>query len=114
MTGYEDGWLGKVDNSLSFTKIKETQSKIVLEGDCTYTGYKDLQMIIEDLGKVANVDIDESDWKYSITIDISDLPIGDYEWSVSFNQAFIPSMLDASSPDERELVLRIPTKTTIN
>lgn len=114
MTGYEDGWLGKVDNSLSFTKIKETQSKIVLEGDCTYTGYNDLQMIIEDLGKVANVDIDESDWKYSITIDISDLPIGDYEWSVSFNQAFIPSMLDASSQDERELVLRIPTKTTIN
>lgn len=113
MTGYEDGWLGKLDNSLSFTKIKETQTKIVLEGDCTYTGYNDLQMIIKNPDMRVPVVIDETEWKYSITIDISDLPVGDYEWEVSFSQAFVPKVEDASSSDERELVLRTPTQRTI-
>ena len=113
LVGYEDGWLGIEGNTLSFTKTKETQQEVTLSGNCAYTGFDNLQMKIEELNEVVNVNIDETYWTYSIVIDISDLPVGEYEWNISFNQAFIPSEENESSTDTRQLVIQIPTEAII-
>lgn len=113
LVGYEDGWLGIDGNTLSFTKTKETQQEVTLSGNCAYTGFDNLQMKIEELNEVVNVNIDETYWTYSIVIDISDLPVGEYEWNISFNQAFIPSEENESSTDTRQLVIQIPTEAII-
>lgn len=114
ITGMSSNWLMKEGNHISFRKMEETTSTLIVSGEMSEYSPSGIVSICSAGGTKlpSDMDIDPLNKTYKIIVDISSFPVGAGYFELGFNKAFRPKDLGISD-DVNEYTVPFPKELVI-